>query len=243
MDQERELRRYERLRDPTRVLALSDVVFAIVLTLLVLEVQVPDLGGGQSLGEALDEVRPSFIGFLICFVVVAIAWTGHWDLFALIRRMDRNLVWLNILYLFPLSLVPFGAALISRHQLEPVALRMYGLIVVLITLTRLGVWLYATNRPHLLFEPVSRRTKTVGVLIAAVPAALYTLAILVSEAAPGMSLAIYAGVPILYFIGLSSSVRPPLPDQPKTTSPEAHTVHSRSASCLDLRTVSGSCRG
>jgi uncharacterized membrane protein len=47
MDQERELRRYDHLRDPTRVLALSDGVFAIVLTLLVREVQVPDLGGGQ----------------------------------------------------------------------------------------------------------------------------------------------------------------------------------------------------
>ena len=211
MDQERELRRYDRLRDPTRVLALSDGVFAIVLTLLVLEVQVPDLGGGQTLGEALAEVRPSFIGFLISFVVTAIAWTGHRDLFALIKRMDRNLVWLNILYLFPLSLLPFGAALISRHQLEPVALRMYGLVVALITLTRLGVWLYATSRPHLLFEPISRRTRTVGVLIVAIPATFYVLAILISAAAPALSLLIYAGVPILYFIGLflERSTAPP----------------------------------
>jgi uncharacterized membrane protein len=63
MDRERELRRYERRHDPMRVLTLSDGVFAIVLTLLVLEVQVPDLRGGQTLREALAEVRPSFIGF------------------------------------------------------------------------------------------------------------------------------------------------------------------------------------
>ena len=76
---------YERTRDPARVLALSDGVFAIILTLLVLEIHVPDLTGGQSLAEAAREVRPSFIAFLISFVVVAIAWAGHRDLFALIR--------------------------------------------------------------------------------------------------------------------------------------------------------------
>jgi hypothetical protein len=84
-------------------------------------------------------------------------------------------------------------------------------VLLLIALTRLGVWLYATNRPHLLFEPISRRTRTVGVLIAAVPAVLYTLGMLISRVAPTASLAIYAGVPVLYFIGLfvDRSTAPP----------------------------------
>ena len=142
-------------------------VFAIVITLLVLEIHVPELAGGQNLRDALQEVRPSFVGFLISFLVTAIAWSGHRDLFAMIRRTDRNLVWLNILYLLPLSLLPFGAALISRYDQESVALRMYGVLLLLIASTRLSVWLYATKRPHLLFEPITRRTRTVGVLIVA----------------------------------------------------------------------------
>jgi uncharacterized membrane protein len=211
MDQDRELRRYDRQHDPARVMALSDGVIAIILTLLVLEIQVPDLTAGQSLSEALEEVRPSLIGFLISFVVVALSWAGHRDLFVHIRRTDRSLVWLNILYLLPLSLLPFGAALISRYDREPVGLRIYGMVLLLIALTRLTVWLYATNRPHLLFEPVDRRTRTVGALLVAIPAAIYTVAILISEAAPGASLAIYAGVPVLYFIGivLERSTAPP----------------------------------
>lgn len=211
MDKERELRRYDRQHDPARVMALSDGVIAIIITLLVLEIQVPDLTAGQSLSEALDEVRPSLIGFLISFVVVAISWAGHRDLFMHIRRTDRSLVWLNILYLLPLSLLPFGAALISRYDREPVGLRIYGVVLLLIALTRLTVWLYATNRPHLLFEPVDRRTRTAGALLVAIPAAIYTVAILISEAAPGASLAIYAGVPVLYFIGivLERSTAPP----------------------------------
>ncbi len=211
MDTEQEVRRYDRQHDPARVMALSDGVVAIIITLLVLEIHVPDLAAGQTLREALEEVRPSLIGFLISFVVVAISWAGHRDLFAHIRRTDRALVWLNIGYLLPLSLLPFGAALISRYQEEPVALRMYGFVLLLIALTRLVVWLYATNRPHLLFEPVSRRTRLVGALFTAVPAGLYTLAIIISDNLPGASLAIYAGAPVLYFIVLilERSTAPP----------------------------------
>jgi uncharacterized membrane protein len=211
LDQRRELRRYDRQHDPARVLALSDGVFAIVITLLVLEIHVPDLTRGQDLSEALREVRPSFIGFLISFVVTAIAWAGHRDLFALIRRTDRTLVWLNLVYLLPLTLLPFGAALISRYDRESVALRLYGVQLLLIALTRLIVWLYATNRPHLLYEPIGRRTEMVGVLIVAVPAALYMLAILIAEGAPEASMVIYAGVPILYFVAVfvDRSTAPP----------------------------------
>jgi uncharacterized membrane protein len=211
MDQGRELQRYDRQHDPARLLALSDGVFAIVITLLVLEIRVPDLARGQTLNDALREVRPSFIGFLISFLVIAIAWTGHRDLFALIRRTDRNLVWLNVLYLLPVCVLPFGAALISRYGRERVALRMYGFLLLLIALTRLSVWLYATNRPHLLFDPINRRTRTVGVLIVAVPAAPYALAIVIAHGAPVASLVIYAAVPVLYFIGhfVDRSTAPP----------------------------------
>lgn len=133
MDQEQVRRRYDRQHDPARVMALSDGVFAIVITLLVLEIHVPDLAGGRSLRAALEDVRPSFVGFLISFVVTGIAWAGHRDLFALIRRTDRALVWLNMVYLLPLTLLPFGAALISRYERTPEALSLYGFQLLVIT--------------------------------------------------------------------------------------------------------------
>jgi hypothetical protein len=91
------------------------------------------------------------------------------------------------------------------------ALGTYGVLLLLIALTRLSVWLYATNRPHLLFELITRRTRIVGVLIVAVSAALYLLAILIANAAPTASLVIYAAVPVLYFIALviDRSTEPP----------------------------------
>jgi uncharacterized membrane protein len=189
MEHEEEHRRYERSHDPARLMALSDGVFAIIITLLVLEIHVPDLTGGQQLSDALHEVRPSFVAFLLSF-------------FAHIRLTDRNLVWLNLLYMLPLSLVPFGAALIATYDRDPVALRMYGFMLLAIALTRLFIWLYATNRPHLLHEPMDRRSRSLGVLLTMVPAAIYVLAILIAERAPTASLVIYAGVIVLYLVSV-----------------------------------------
>ena len=203
MDEERIRQSYERAHDPSRVLALSDGVFAIIITLLVLEIHVPDLAQGQSLREALEEIRPSLTAFLISFVVVAIAWAGHRDIFSLIRRTDRALVWLNILYLLPLCILPFGASLIARYETEPVALRMYGLLLLAIAVSRLWVWWYASGRTHLLFAPIDRRSRRAGVTLVAVPGVAYAIAIGVADAAPTASLIIYAAVPVLYFVAIT----------------------------------------
>jgi TMEM175 potassium channel family protein len=202
---------YERASDPSRVVVFSDGVFAIIITLLVLEIHVPELAGGQTLPEALDVVRPSLVAFLISFVVVAIAWTGHRDLFSLIRRTDRAIVWLNFGYLLPLSILPFGASLIARFDREAVALEMYGLLLVAVTLTRLGTWVYVTGRPHLLFAPMDSRSRLLGGLAIAVPGAAYAVAIASAGTSPTASLAIYGAVPILYFIAITivRSAAPP----------------------------------
>jgi uncharacterized membrane protein len=169
----------ERLHDPTRVLALSDGVFAVIITLLVLEIHVPELTRGQSLNQALGEVQPSLTAFVISFVLAAMYWVGHRDLFALIRRTDRGLVWLNILFLLPLCLLPFAAGMIGRYDREPVALRIYGLVLVVIAVMRVLIWLYATNRPHLLWRRLDDRQRRAGLAVGVLPGLVYLLAFLV----------------------------------------------------------------
>ena len=203
MDDERRRRSFERTHDPGRVLALTDGVFAIILTLLVLEIHVPDLADGTSLRDALRQTRPSFVAFLISFVVTAIAWAGHRDLFSLIKHTDRALIWLNIVYLLPLSMLPFGASLIARYDTEPVALRMYGALLVVIALTRLAIWFYATGRSRLLHDPIDSPSRRAGMIIVAVPAVAYALAIAIAGSVPTASLIIYAAVPIVYFIAIT----------------------------------------
>jgi uncharacterized membrane protein len=193
----------ERLHDPARVLALSDGVFAILITLLVLEIHVPELAQGHSLNQALAEIRPSLVAFVISFILAGMYWVGHRDLFALIRRTDRGLVWLNILYLLPLCLLPFAAGLLGRYDTEPVALRIYGLLLVAIAVMRVVIWLYATNRAHLLWRPLDDRQRRAGLAVNLYPGLVYLLAFLVARSAPGLSLLIYAGLPLLYFLSIT----------------------------------------
>jgi uncharacterized membrane protein len=199
IDDATELRHYDRVHDPVRVHALSDGVCAIIITLLVIEIHSPDLSRGETLRHALSELKPSLVAFAISFVVVAIAWVGHRDLFALIERTDRGLVWLNILYLFPLCLVPFGASVLANYWEDSTALVLYGLLLVAIALTRLSIWLYATNRPHLLVGPLDAQSHRVGITVAVVPGVAYGAGILLAEVSPPASLLIYAGVPLVYF--------------------------------------------
>jgi uncharacterized membrane protein len=179
---------------------LSDGVFAIVLTLLVREIHVPDLTAGQSLTEAAREIRPSFIAFLISFVVVAIAWSGHRDLFALIQRTNRALVWFNVIYLLPLCVLPFGASLLARYDRDPIALKFYGVLLIAIAISRLAIWIYATGRSHILVVPIDRRTRQIGVGLEVVQIVVNGIAILLAASRPTISLTIYAGIPILYFL-------------------------------------------
>jgi uncharacterized membrane protein len=211
MNDEQQSRHYERAHDVSRVVMLSDGVFAIILTLLVLEIHVPDLHSGETLVSALRSIRPSMVGFLISFVVVAIAWAGHRDLFAVIRRTDRPLVWLNFVYLLPLCLLPFGASLISQYPSDAVALRLYGLLLVLIAATRIGIWVYATGRTHLLYEPPDAQFRRGGVTVVVGPAVAYLVAILIADTSPSASMVIYGVVPIVYFLGVTfaRSTSPP----------------------------------
>jgi uncharacterized membrane protein len=202
MDRGSHLLSPERRNDPARVLALSDGVFAIAMTLLVFQLQVPSLTGGQTVGVALQQVWPTFVAFAISFIVVAIAWEGHRDLFSLIKRTNRAVIWLNFVYLLPMSMLPFGVSLIARFDRDPTALRIFGLLLVLSAVTRVVGWVYATGQPQILFRPVGARLRWAGVAIAGVPGIAYAAAIALIGEDPTVSVAIYAAGPILHFITL-----------------------------------------
>ena len=201
--EEVEHRRYERSLNRARVLTLSDGVFAIAMTLLVLELRVPERTVNVKAVDVLRDIRPSFIAFLISFFVIASAWANHRDLFEVIRLTDRNLVWLNVVYLLPLTMIPFGAALLSRYGTDKLSLTIYGGLLLAIAVMRLVIWLYATGRPHLLFEPVGRELRRSGVLLVVVPISLYVAAIVLAQVGnigQDVSVVIYALVPVLYFV-------------------------------------------
>ncbi len=192
-----------RSRDPGRVLALTDGVFAIIMTLLVLEIHVPQLAAGEDLASGLLTVWPNLVVFVTSFVLTGMYWVEHRDMFNLVRSVDRGLVWLNILFMLPVALVPFAAALLGEYSRDALAIRLYGLLLLLISIMRFLLWYYIGTRHHLLIEQVKRRTLWIGASTQIAVALLFLIAILLASLAPYVSHGIYLGVPLLYFIGIT----------------------------------------
>jgi uncharacterized membrane protein len=140
-------------RDTARVEAFSDGVFAIAITLLVLELKVPPENVGTSLGRALLELWPSYLAFLTSFFTIGIMWLNHHRLFSMIQRTDHTLVMLNLLLMLGITAVPFPTALVAEHlghEGEKTAAMVYSGTYVVIAIVFNVLWRYAARGRRLL---------------------------------------------------------------------------------------------
>jgi uncharacterized membrane protein len=103
----------------SRTLAFSDGVFAIAITLLILEIRVPPESAPGGLGNALVDLWPSYLAFLVSFATIGVMWLNHHRLFTLINKVDDGLIGLNLLLLLGVTWVPFPTALLAEHLLGP----------------------------------------------------------------------------------------------------------------------------
>ena len=125
------------LTSPDRVVALTDGVFAIVLTILVLEIAVPHNLSEASLHRVLQELRPTLVAWVISFLVTAMYWVAHRDLFLRVRAVNRDLVWLNLLFLLPVGLIPFASSLLGRYPDATIVVEFFGFVMVVVSVMRL----------------------------------------------------------------------------------------------------------
>lgn len=133
-----------------RILALSDGVFAIAMTLLVLEIAVPATTGDAGLPKALLELWPRYLAYALSFLVIARFWMIHRLAFRLIARDDAVLVWLNLLLLIFVAFLPFPTAVLGDHRGSPAAAVLYAISVGLASTASAAYWWYASGRGKLL---------------------------------------------------------------------------------------------
>src|SRR5215469_16375933 len=98
-----------------RILALSDGVFAIAMTLLILQIAIPATAGDGRLSRALLALWPRYLAYLLSFLVIARFWVIHHQAFRLIARFDTALVWLNLLLLLFVAFLPFPTSVLGQH--------------------------------------------------------------------------------------------------------------------------------
>jgi uncharacterized membrane protein len=105
-----------------RLVAFSDGVIAVIITIMVLELKAPR----EASLAALRESAAVFLSYVLSFVYVAIYWNNHHHFFALVRRVDGIVLWANLHLLFWLSLVPFATSWLGEHPSAPVPTAVYG---------------------------------------------------------------------------------------------------------------------
>ena len=135
-----------------RVSTLVDGVFAIVMTLLVFDIDTPNLPLKKVevfLWKELIRLWPKLITYIISFIVLGIFWISHHQQFKFIIKTDRNLLWLNIIFLMAVAFIPFSAALISQYSGSREAILIYGINLITIGFILYFHWAYATYRHRL----------------------------------------------------------------------------------------------
>jgi uncharacterized membrane protein len=146
-----------------RLILFSDAVFAIAITLLVIEIKVPEIHenvSDKALLQSLAHLIPKFIGFIVSFMMIGLYWTLHHRMFGFVTGYSRKLLVLNLVFLFFVALMPFSTGFYSeyagpdmlRHQLM-VPMAFYVLNFCGMGFLNYFMWVYITNPKNKVAEP------------------------------------------------------------------------------------------
>jgi uncharacterized membrane protein len=193
--------------DTARIEAFSDAVFAIAITLLIIEIAVPHVEGDESLGSALLHLWPSYVGYALSFITIGIMWMNHHHMFRDIERTDHWLIALNVLLLMCISFLPFSTAVLVAYLQDdelPRAMFAYATSLTVTAISFNAMWVYAAFGGRFVDSKVSQarlRARTIRFLPAPL---LYAVAMALSFINPWASFALIVALTILFLI--------PLPD-------------------------------
>lgn len=131
-----------------RLEAFSDGVFAIAITLLVLNIEIPEVSYNH-LSEAVLAIASKLLSYVLSFLLIGLYWIGHHFYLEHIEKVDGNLVWLNIMLLLFICLMPFPTSLLGKYPLQQLSLMLYGLNLLAANFIGIAMIYYIHNNRHL----------------------------------------------------------------------------------------------
>jgi uncharacterized membrane protein len=195
-------RRADDRRETARVEAFSDGVFAIAITLLVLELHIPHGTGG--LWHRLVHEWPQFAGYVVSFFIIGIMWVNHHSMFRQIVRADRPLLFYNLLLLLWTALLPFPTALISRYlghggSDAAVAEAVYSANLTMAAIAFSLIWAHAVRGGRLISQPLGPGQEWRSIARFSAGTFLYGATIGIAFLSAGVALAVQFALAIYYF--------------------------------------------
>ena len=170
-----------RARD--RIVNLSDGVFAIAITLLVLDIRVPDIPEGLVASELPGELLslwPKYLGYFLSFLGVSTFWMIHHSIFRPIRAYDRILLYLNFLFLMVVAFVPFPTSLLGEYGNYQLPVAIYAATLAIGRLLLTALHWYSTRNDRLLGEGLNPATVRFFLIRGLTIPAIFLLSIVIS---------------------------------------------------------------
>jgi uncharacterized membrane protein len=190
----------------TRLETFADGVFAIAATLLVLNVDVPDLGG-HSLAHELVRLWPAYVGYAVSFATIGIIWVNHHNVLRQLRGADRIFLFINVFFLLCIAFIPFPTRLLATYVRTGdgrAAAVAYGITLTATALFFNLMWRYAIGRGGRLLRADADRREVDGITRSYRPGVpLYAAATVVGIFQAEVSAGLYAAIALFYVLSSS----------------------------------------
>lgn len=185
-----------------RVETFSDGIFAIIITLLVLEIKVPHIDEGHSANElfnALKGLLPKFMGWIISFFTIAVIWVNHHKIFAQLKRLDNGIFWWNAFLLLWCTFIPFPTAVLGDYPHNPTAVVLYGIVMSLMAASFTLMRVYALKN-SVLDENINVEKFKKGTIMSLIFGPfMYIIGIVLGQIHAYLAFTVFLAIPI-YFI-------------------------------------------
>lgn len=183
-----------------RLEAFSDGVIAIIITVMVFDLKFPNVPTELTLWDDLQPLIPRFLSYALSFLMLAIMWVNHHQLFHQIKHTDSKLLWLNINLLFWMSLIPFSTHFLGSNPALSFASFTYGLVFFANALSFTLIRNHVSGKSHLVHESIQKEQMRTVIRKNRLGMTLYLAAALLAFVSVYISFVIFLIVPTLYFI-------------------------------------------
>ena len=196
-----------------RLSYFTDGVFAICITLLVIEIKVPQVSTftDSALLEKLSDYSFKFLGFAISFGIIGHYWTVHHRIFGYVKKYDSSLIWINFAFLFSVVLLPFSSGLLAEYSAYPDMVLPYAFYVLNMCFTALincWLWLYVSNPERdMLTHKISRTRVKLGIYRSLIVPIVFIFSFFISLLVPLVGRLIPILIPAILHFGMKGIER------------------------------------
>lgn len=199
----------------SRIEQFSDGVFAIVITLLVLTLQVPKVEDEKSVFDilnALYRLLPNFFSFLMSFFFVAVFWVAHHQFFHTLKYSTRSLLWLNNFFLFFITFIPFPTALLGEYPNNPAAVIFFGFIFLITSLSFAVLRWYGWVKSDITSESFAPQTIKSALFRSFLPPISYAIGIIIAVFQTQIAVALFFITPVILVLPMRLKFHSPKKD-------------------------------